>query len=362
MIRMERERILEVKDLAISFKTYGGEVQAIRGVNFHLNKGETLAIVGESGSGKSVTSQAIMRLIPMPPGYFKRGQILFDGQDIVKKTEKQMQTIRGKDISMIFQDPMTSLNPTMKVGKQITEVLFKHEQISKEAAEKRAIELLELVGIPMPEKRIKQYPHEFSGGMRQRVVIAMALAADPKLLIADEPTTALDVTIQAQILELMKEIQKKVDTSIIFITHDLGVVANVADRVAVMYAGQIVETGTVDEIFYNPKHPYTWGLLASMPSLDTDGGEEGKLTAIPGTPPDLTNPPKGDAFALRSDYAMKIDFEQEPPMFKVSDTHYVKSWLLHPNAPKVEPPASVKARMRELEGSYEKPVLVKEGE
>ncbi|MER3125716.1 ABC transporter ATP-binding protein [Bacillus pumilus] len=362
MIRMERERILEVKDLAISFKTYGGEVQAIRGVNFHLNKGETLAIVGESGSGKSVTSQAIMRLIPMPPGYFKRGEILFDGQDIVKKTEKQMQTIRGKDISMIFQDPMTSLNPTMKVGKQITEVLFKHEQISKEAAEKRAIELLELVGIPMPEKRIKQYPHEFSGGMRQRVVIAMALAADPKLLIADEPTTALDVTIQAQILELMKEIQQKVETSIIFITHDLGVVANVADRVAVMYAGQIVETGTVDEIFYNPKHPYTWGLLASMPSLDTDGGDEGKLTAIPGTPPDLTNPPKGDAFALRSDYAMKIDFEQEPPMFKVSDTHYVKSWLLHPNAPKVEPPASVKARMRELEGSYEKPVLVKEGE
>ncbi|AMM96852.1 ABC transporter ATP-binding protein [Bacillus pumilus] len=359
---MERERILEVKDLAISFKTYGGEVQAIRGVNFHLNKGETLAIVGESGSGKSVTSQAIMRLIPMPPGYFKRGQILFDGQDIVKKTEKQMQNIRGKDISMIFQDPMTSLNPTMKVGKQITEVLFKHEQISKEAAEKRAIELLELVGIAMPEKRIKQYPHEFSGGMRQRVVIAMALAADPKLLIADEPTTALDVTIQAQILELMKEIQQKVETSIIFITHDLGVVANVADRVAVMYAGQIVETGTVDEIFYNPQHPYTWGLLASMPSLDTDGGDEGKLTAIPGTPPDLTNPPKGDAFALRSDYAMKIDFEQEPPMFKVSDTHYVKSWLLHPNAPKVEPPASVKARMRELEGSYEKPVLVKEGE
>ncbi|MCY9673994.1 ABC transporter ATP-binding protein [Bacillus pumilus] len=362
MIRMERERILEVKDLAISFKTYGGEVQAIRGVNFHLNKGETLAIVGESGSGKSVTSQAIMRLIPMPPGYFKRGQILFDGQDIVKKTEKQMQNIRGKDISMIFQDPMTSLNPTMRVGKQITEVLFKHEQISKEAAEKRAIELLELVGIAMPEKRIKQYPHEFSGGMRQRVVIAMALAADPKLLIADEPTTALDVTIQAQILELMKEIQQKVETSIIFITHDLGVVANVADRVAVMYAGQIVETGTVDEIFYNPQHPYTWGLLASMPSLDTDGGDEGKLTAIPGTPPDLTNPPKGDAFALRSDYAMKIDFEQEPPMFKVSDTHYVKSWLLHPNAPKVEPPASVKARMRELEGSYEKPVLVKEGE
>lgn len=290
-------RLLEVKDLAISFKTYGGEVQAIRGVNFHLDKGETLAIVGESGSGKSVTSQAIMKLIPMPPGYFKRGEILFEGKDLVPLSEKEMQNVRGKEIGMIFQDPMTSLNPTMKVGKQITEVLFKHEKISKEAAKKRAVELLELVGIPMPEKRVNQFPHEFSGGMRQRVVIAMALAANPKLLIADEPTTALDVTIQAQILELMKDLQKKIDTSIIFITHDLGVVANVADRVAVMYAGQIVETGTVDEIFYDPRHPYTWGLLASMPTLESSGEEE--LTAIPGTPPDLTNPPKGDAFALR---------------------------------------------------------------
>lgn len=286
-------RLLEVKDLAISFKTYGGEVQAIRGVNFHLDKGETLAIVGESGSGKSVTSQAIMKLIPMPPGYFKRGEILFEGKDLVPLSEKEMQNVRGKEIGMIFQDPMTSLNPTMKVGKQITEVLFKHEKISKEAAKKRAVELLELVGIPMPEKRVNQFPHEFSGGMRQRVVIAMALAANPKLLIADEPTTALDVTIQAQILELMKDLQKKIDTSIIFITHDLGVVANVADRVAVMYAGQIVETGTVDEIFYDPRHPYTWGLLASMPTLESSGEEE--LTAIPGTPPDLTNPPKGDA-------------------------------------------------------------------
>lgn len=293
-------RLLEVKDLAISFKTYGGEVQAIRGVNFHLDKGETLAIVGESGSGsgKSVTSQAIMKLIPMPPGYFKRGEILFEGKDLVPLSEKEMQNVRGKEIGMIFQDPMTSLNPTMKVGKQITEVLFKHEKISNEAAKKRAVELLELVGIPMPEKRVNQFPHEFSGGMRQRVVIAMALAANPKLLIADEPTTALDVTIQAQILELMKDLQKKIDTSIIFITHDLGVVANVADRVAVMYAGQIVETGTVDEIFYDPRHPYTWGLLASMPTLESSGEEE--LTAIPGTPPDLTNPPKGDAFALRS--------------------------------------------------------------
>ncbi|UOY88566.1 ABC transporter ATP-binding protein [Bacillus glycinifermentans] len=354
------KHLLEVKDLAISFKTYAGEVQAIRGVNFHVDKGETLAIVGESGSGKSVTSQAIMKLIPMPPGYFKSGQILFDGQDLVPKSEKDMQSIRGKEIGMIFQDPMTSLNPTMKVGRQITEVLFKHENISKQDANKRAVELLSLVGIPMPERRVNQYPHEFSGGMRQRVVIAMALAANPKLLIADEPTTALDVTIQAQILELMKELQKKIETSIIFITHDLGVVANVADRVAVMYAGQIVEIGTVDEIFYNPKHPYTWGLLASMPSLDNDGDEE--LMAIPGSPPDLTNPPKGDAFALRSPYAMKIDFEQEPPMFKVSDTHYVKSWLLHPDAPKVEPPAAVKSKMREFKNQYEKPVQVKEGE
>ncbi len=328
-------RLLEVKDLAISFKTYGGEVQAIRGVNFHLDKGETLAIVGESGSGKSVTSQAIMKLIPMPPGYFKRGEILFEGKDLVPLSEKEMQNVRGKEIGMIFQDPMTSLNPTMKVGKQITEVLFKHEKISKEAAKKRAVELLELVGIPMPEKRVNQFPHEFSGGMRQRVVIAMALAANPKLLIADEPTTALDVTIQAQILELMKDLQKKIDTSIIFITHDLGVVANVADRVAVMYAGQIVETGTVDEIFYDPRHPYTWGLLASMPTLESSGEEE--LTAIPGTPPDLTNPPKGDAFALRSPYAMKIDFEQEPP-------------------------EAVKAKMRKLANTYEKPVLVREGE
>lgn len=225
-----------------------------------------------------MTSQAIMKLIPMPPGYFKRGKILFDGKDLVPLSEREMQNVRGKEIGMIFQDPMTSLNPTMKVGKQITEVLFKHEKISKEAAKKRAVELLDLVGIPMPQKRVNQFPHEFSGGMRQRVVIAMALAANPKLLIADEPTTALDVTIQAQILELMKDLQKKIDTSIIFITHDLGVVANVADRVAVMYAGQIVETGTVDEIFYDPRHPYTWGLLASMPTLESSGEEQ--LTAI----------------------------------------------------------------------------------
>jgi oligopeptide transport system ATP-binding protein len=354
-------RLLEVKNLAVSFKTYGGEVQAVRGVNFHLNKGETLAIVGESGSGKSVTSQTIMRLIPMPPGQIKSGEMLFDGIDLAKKTDKEMEAIRGKDIGMIFQDPMTSLNPTMKVGAQIGEVVIKHSKVSKAEAKKRAVELLTLVGIPFPEQRVNQYPHEFSGGMRQRVVIAMALASNPKLLIADEPTTALDVTIQAQILELMKDIQEKTDTSIIFITHDLGVVANVADRVAVMYAGQIVEMGTVDEVFYDPKHPYTWGLLASMPSLDNETEEE--LAAIPGTPPDLTNPPKGDAFAARNPYAMKIDFEQEPPMFKISDTHYAKTWLLHPDAPKVEPPASVQRRMRKVDNVYSTPVLVaKDGE
>ncbi|MCA1031067.1 ABC transporter ATP-binding protein [Bacillus timonensis] len=353
-------KLLEVKDLEVSFQTYAGEVKAVRGVTFDLSKGETLAIVGESGSGKSVTSQSIMKLIPMPPGRISGGQILFDGEDLVPKTQKEMEKIRGKDIGMIFQDPMTSLNPTMRIGMQIMEVLIKHQNMSKANAKDRAIELLRLVGIPMPEKRVNQYPHEFSGGMRQRAMIAIALASSPKLLIADEPTTALDVTIQAQILELMKDLQKKLDTSIIFITHDLGVVANVADRVAVMYAGKIVETGTVDEIFYNPQHPYTWGLLASMPSLDNDDEEE--LAAIPGSPPDLTNPPIGDAFAPRNAYAMKIDYEQEPPMFKISDTHYASTWLLHPDAPKVEPPESVKKRMKKLASSYAKPVLAEEGE
>nr|WP_181832993.1 ABC transporter ATP-binding protein [Bacillus taeanensis] len=340
------EKILEVNDLAVSFHTFAGEVKAVRGVNFHVNKGETLAIVGESGSGKSVTTQSIMRLIPMPPGEFVNGSILFQGEDLVKKTNKQMEKIRGKEIGMVFQDPMTSLNPTMKVGHQIMEGLIKHQKLSKEEAKKEAINLLDMVGIPMAESRVNQYPHEFSGGMRQRVVIAIALASKPKLLIADEPTTALDVTIQAQILELLKDLQKKIDTSIIFITHDLGVVANVADRVAVMYAGQIVEMGTVDEIFYNPKHPYTWGLLGSMPSLDSKSDE---LYAIPGSPPNLVNPPIGDAFAPRNEFAMKIDFELEPPMFKVSDTHYAKTWLLHENAPKIEPPLAIQSRMKKFQ-------------
>ncbi|MDQ0217524.1 ABC transporter ATP-binding protein [Peribacillus cavernae] len=339
------ENILEVKDLNISFHTFGGEVKAIRGVDFELKKGETLAIVGESGSGKSVTTKSIMRLLPPGNSEIKNGQILFGGKDLAKLSDRQMQKIRGKDISMIFQDPMTSLNPTIKVGKQIMEPIIKHQDASRATAKKRALDLLHLVGIPQPEQRFEQYPHQFSGGMRQRVVIAIALACNPKILIADEPTTALDVTIQAQILELMKELQKKIDTSIIFITHDLGVVANVADRVAVMYGGKIVEVGTVDEIFYNPKHPYTWGLISSMPSLDSRDEE---LYAIPGTPPDLLNPPKGDAFAPRNAYAMQIDLEEQPPMFKVSDTHYAATWLLHPDAPKVEPPEAVKRRMKQF--------------
>lgn len=342
------EKILQVKDLELSFHTFAGEVKAIRGVSFDLNKGETLAIVGESGSGKSVTTKSIMRLLPESSSEFKNGEILFNGNDLTKLTDKQMQKIRGKEISMIFQDPMTSLNPTMTIGKQLMEPILKHQKVSKAKAREVGIELLKMVGIPNAENRFKMYPHQFSGGQRQRIVIAIALACNPKVLIADEPTTALDVTIQAQILELMKDIQKKVDTSIIFITHDLGVVANVADRVAVMYGGRIVEVGTVDEIFYNPQHPYTWGLLSSMPSLDLS---EEKLYAIPGTPPDLLNPPVGDAFALRSEYALKIDMEQPPPFFKVSDTHYAATWLLHPNAPQVDPPMTIIERMKTFRGS-----------
>jgi len=335
-------KLLEVKDLSVSFNTYNGEVQAVRGVSFDLNEGETLAIVGESGSGKSVTSSTLMGLLPKPAGIIKSGQILFQGEDLVKKSEKEMQKIRGKEISMVFQDPLSSLNPTMKIGNQIIEGLIKHQGMNRAEAKKKAIELLDQVGIPHPEIRVNQYPHQFSGGMRQRVVIAIALACNPKILIADEPTTALDVTIQAQILELMKEIQRDTKTSIIFITHDLGVVANVADRVAVMYAGKIVEIGTVDDVFYNPKHPYTWGLLGSMPTLDAKDEE---LYTIPGTPPDMLNPPKGDAFAPRNEFALEIDAVMEPPMFKVSDTHYAATWLLHKNAPKIEMPESVRRRI-----------------
>lgn len=321
---------MEVKDLHVSFHTYAGEVRAVRGANFHVGKGESLAIVGESGCGKSVTSQTIMKLIPMPPGQIKQGQILFEGEDIVKKSEKEMQKVRGKEMGMIFQDPMTSLNPTMTIGAQIVEGLVKHQGQSKSEARIQAMDMLRLVGIPNPEVRLDQYPHEFSGGMRQRAMIAMALACQPKLLIADEPTTALDVTIQAQIMDLMKKLQLQTGTSIILITHDLGVVAETCDRVVVMYAGQVIETGTVNEIFYNTMHPYTKGLLKSVPRLDLKKDEE--LVPIYGTPPDLLHPPKGCAFAARCDYTMKICTQIEPQMEEMSHTHKAACWLNHPMA------------------------------
>ena len=333
------ETILSIENLRIHFETFAGEVQAIRGVNLKLQKGETLALVGESGSAKSVTAKSVMKLLSNN-AVVKEGAITFKGENILEKSERDMQSIRGKEIAMVFQDPMTSLDPTMKIGKQITEVIIKHEKASKEEANKRAEELLELVGIPDAKERMKQYPHQFSGGQRQRIVIAIALACNPDVLIADEPTTALDVTIQAQILELLKEIQQQFQMAIIFITHDLGVVANVADRVAVMYAGKVVEVGTVDEVFYNPQHPYTWGLLRSMPTLHTGD----TLYAIPGSPPDLLDPPVGDAFALRSDVALEIDRVMEPPMFEVSPTHFAATWLLDPRAPKVPVPEEIVRR------------------
>ena len=333
------ETILSIENLRIHFETFAGEVQAIRGVNLKLHKGETLALVGESGSGKSVTAKSVMKLLSNN-AVVKEGTITFKGENILEKSERDMQSIRGKEIAMVFQDPMTSLDPTMKIGKQITEVIIKHEKASKEEANKRAEELLELVGIPNAKERMKQYPHQFSGGQRQRIVIAIALACNPDVLIADEPTTALDVTIQAQILELLKELQQKFQMAIIFITHDLGVVANVADRVAVMYAGKVVEVGTADEVFYNPQHPYTWGLLRSMPTLHTGD----TLYAIPGSPPDLLDPPVGDAFALRSDVALEIDRVKEPPMFEVSPTHFAATWLLDPRAPKVPVPEEIVRR------------------
>ncbi|UYZ11841.1 ABC transporter ATP-binding protein [Brevibacillus sp. WF146] len=324
------ERILEVKDLHVSFHTYAGEVKAVRGVNFHVNKGEAVAIVGESGCGKSVTAQTLMKLIPMPPGEIKKGDIIFNGESIVKKSNKEMEAIRGKEIGMIFQDPMTSLNPTLTVGNQIMEGLIKHQKMTRAAARARAIELLTMVGIPQPEKRVDQYPHEFSGGMRQRAMIAIALACSPKLLIADEPTTALDVTIQAQILDLMKDLQKKTGTSIILITHDLGVVAEMCDRVIVMYAGKVIETGTVDDIFYNPQHPYTKGLLRSVPRLDLKRDEP--LTPIFGTPPDLLRPPVGCGFTTRCESAMRVCQEYDPELKEISSTQRAACWLQHPLA------------------------------
>ena len=333
------EAVLEVRDLRISFSTYAGEVQAVRGASFDLRRGETLAIVGESGSGKSVAARSIMGLNPPANTIVRGGHIMFEGEDILKHSERRMQRIRGPKIAMVFQDPMTSLDPTMRVGRQISESLKKHLGLKGRQATERAVELLKLVGIPNAEERVRQYPHQFSGGMRQRVVIAIALACDPQVLIADEPTTALDVTIQAQILDLMRDLQDRIGTSIILITHDLGVVASTAHRVGVMYGGRIVETGTVREIFYGPRMPYTWGLLASIPLPNADRSQE--LIPIPGTPPDALDPPKGCPFTARCPYAMKICGDEMPDRTTFSNEHWAACWLHHPMAPKVEPPARV---------------------
>lgn len=329
------ERLLEVKNLRTSFFTHVGEVKAVNGVSFYLNKGEALGIVGESGSGKSITMMSLMGLLA-ENGKIMEGEILFEGRDLTKFTEKEMQKMRGNEIGMIFQDPMTSLNPVYTIGDQLTEGLILHKHMTKSQAYERAAELLGMVGIPSPKDRLKQYPHEFSGGMRQRVMIAMAIACEPKLLIADEPTTALDVTIQAQILELMKDLKDKINTSIILITHDLGVVADVCSRINVMYGGMLVETGTNRDIFYNPKHPYAWGLLRSIPNPKTITKE--RLKPIAGQPPDLLKPPAGCPFAPRCEYAMRVCMTQRPPMFEIDEYHKSACWLNHPDAPKVKAP------------------------
>lgn len=329
------EKLLEVKNLETSFKTSAGEVHAVRGVTFDLEKGEALGIVGESGCGKSVTMMSIMRLLA-DNGRLSGGEIYFDGKNISNAKESVMETIRGNDIGMIFQDPMTSLNPVYTIGEQLIEPLLKHRKISRAEATKEAIKMLGMVGIPSPEKRMKQYPHEFSGGMRQRAMIAMSLICRPKLIIADEPTTALDVTIQAQILDLMKDLKEKLDTAIILITHDLGVVADVCTKINVMYGGIIVETGTAEDIFYRGKHPYTWGLLRSVPNPKEDVKE--KLIPIEGQPPDLLKPPVGCPFAPRCDYAMKICIQKQPQLFEVGEKHKAACWLCHEDAPKVESP------------------------
>ena len=335
---MSKQPILSAKDIEIEFSLRGKVLKAIRKCSLDLYQGETLAIVGESGSGKSVFTKSFMGMLDAN-GKITGGSIMYEGNDLATyTTEKQWMTIRGKKISMVMQDPMTSLNPLKTVGWQIEEALRLHQNLKGEAAKNKAIEILADVGIPDPARRYGQYPHEFSGGMRQRVVIAIAMACNPQILICDEPTTALDVTIQAQILDLIKELKNKYNLTTIYITHDLGVVANVADRIAVMYAGDIVEIGTCDEVFYDPKHPYTWALLSSLPQLGVKGED---LYAIKGTPPNLFNKVRGDAFAPRNPNALKIDFEHRPPYFEVSPTHKARTWLLDPRAPKVDPPAII---------------------
>ena len=357
---MKDKSILEIKNLDISFRTNAGVIHAIRGVDIDLQKGETVAVVGESGSGKSVTMKAVTGLLDSN-STVNGGEILYryvddSGQeqivDLLKMSTKELRSkINGRHISMVFQDPMTSLDPTMQIGKQIMEGILLHKKTTKQEARARALELLELVGITDAEKRMKNYPHQLSGGMRQRVVIAIALASDPDILICDEPTTALDVTIQARILELIKDVQRRIGLSVIYITHDLGVVAKVADYVNVMYAGRIVEVGNVNEIFYDPKHPYTWGLLSAMPDLETD---DDRLYSIPGSPPNLLHEPPGDAFAPRNAFALAIDEKAQPPMFKVSETHYAATWLLHPDAPAVELPVELQARLARARKEAEK--------
>ncbi|MDR1774620.1 MAG: ABC transporter ATP-binding protein [Clostridioides sp.] len=334
-------KILEVENLNVSFHTYAGEVKAVRGVDFELEAGETLAIVGESGCGKTVTSKAIMRLLPepMPAEIKKCSKIIFNNKNILDMNNKELMHLRGAEIAMIFQDPMTSLNPTMTVGKQIAESLIIHKNMKKDEAFKEAVNMLKLVNIPNAEQRAKQYPHEFSGGMRQRAMIAIALACNPKILIADEPTTALDVTIQAQIMDLIGELKEKLNTAVILITHDLGVVADTADRIQVMYAGKVIERGSVEQIFKNPKHPYTWALLQSVPRV-TEGNKQ-ELYSLPGTPPDLVSPPKGCAFSARCEYCMNVCLEEEPEVTKISGGHTVSCWLQHENAPKVEVPIGI---------------------
>ena len=342
------EYLVDIKNERLSFFTPAGEVKALNDVSIHLKEGEVLGIVGESGSGKSVTAYSLMGLTAYP-GRLIGGTLEFNGHEIEKMSEKEMRKIRGNEVSIIFQDPMTSLNPVYTIGNQIMEAILLHTDKNRKQAKERARELLTLVGINEPDKRLKQYPHELSGGMRQRVMIAMALACEPKLLIADEPTTALDVTIQAKIIELIRRVQKERGISVIYITHDLGVVAEVADYVNVMYAGKIVEKGTINEIFYDPKHPYTWGLLSAMPDLDT---ADERLYTIPGSPPNLLNEKPGDAFAPRNQYCLKIDTLEEPPMFKVTDTHYAKTWLLDPRAPKTEKPEAIQNIHEKLLKAY----------
>lgn len=332
---MTMAELLEVKNLSVSFDTSKGELQAVRDVSLSLHAGEVLAIVGESGCGKSVLCKTVMKLLP-DNAYIKSGTILVGGTDITNYRGRNMERLRGKVLSMVFQDPMASLNPTICVGEQIAEAVRIHSpKALRDEVRRRVFELMGLVGIPEPGSWYRLYPHHLSGGMRQRVVIAVALASDPMILLADEPTTSLDVTIQTQILDLLRDIRKKLEKAIILVSHDLGIVARVADRVAVMYAGKIMEVGTAEEIFYNPRHPYTWGLMRSLPSLAPEGGE---LYTIPGMPPSLINPPHGDAFAFRNEYALTIDYDEMPPMFQISNTHYAATWLLDPRAPKIVPP------------------------